>query len=317
MADASLGIYNALSRYSDLDDLIANGEAESLHLECKSPGSPKLAKGQKKGLARAIAGFSNTEGGVILWGISTTPHAHTGLDVLAQIEPIGQCSAFAGWLASIIPALTTPPVMNAHNKTIKKHSKDTKGVVATHIPKQLGDPVLSNEDNLFYFRSGAEFTVAPYQMIQRLFLATDSPDLCPVFDRKLVRLAADGFWEVPIIVQNRSSAVGQHTLVSIEVLNPSACDEILATTLTDASHVNIGKTIFQGRLDKVVHRGMNVVAGTLRVKMKMGKRARAKRIIRLEIQIFSDKMRARKVEATVQLAKKGFSVKLENEVDLY
>ena len=55
-------------------------------------------------------------------------------------------------------------------------------------------------------------------MIQRLFLATDSPDLGPLFDSDLVKLAADEFWELPIIVANRSSAVGQHTLISIEVV---------------------------------------------------------------------------------------------------
>ena len=314
MADASLGLYNALSRYSDLEDLIANGEVESLHLECKSPGSPRLGRDLKKGLARTISGFSNSEGGIILWGISTTHHAHSGLDVLTQIEPIGECSTFARLLASTIPTLTTPPVLDADSKTIKKHSKDTKGVVATHIPKHLGDPVLSNEDNLFYFRSGAELPVAPYEMIRRLFLATDSPDLCPVFDSKLVRLTPDGFWEVPILVQNRSTAVGQHTRVTVEVLNPSACDQILATELENVSHLNIGKTIFEQTLPGVVHRGMNLLVGTLRVKMKVGKRA--KRVLRLEITIFADKMRALEVEATVQLAKTR-SVKLGKERHMY
>ena len=79
MADASLGLYNALSRYSDLVDLIAEGEAESLHLECKSPGSPKLGKDLKNALAKAISGFSNTAGGVILWGIRLRTHKKDSL----------------------------------------------------------------------------------------------------------------------------------------------------------------------------------------------------------------------------------------------
>ncbi len=315
MADASLGLYNALSRYSDLEDLIAEGEAESLHLECKSPGSPKLGKDLKNGLAKAISGFSNTAGGVILWGISTTRHAHSGLDVLTQIEPIGQCSSLAGQLASVVPRLTTPPILNVTSKTIKRRPKDTKGIVATHIPKHLGDPVQSNEDNLFYFRSGDEFTVAPYEMIQRLFLATISPDLHPVFASALVKLAADGFWEVPIVVENRSSAVGQHVMVSIEVLNPSSCEKISATSFTDESDVNIGKTVFHRALQSVIHRGLNTIAGTLRVKMKV--RKRAKRLLRLKIEIYADKMRAREVAASVHLAKKQISVELKKARYIY
>ena len=315
MADASLGLYNALNRYSDLEDLIAEGEAESLDLECKSPGSPQLGKDQKNALAKAISGFSNTAGGVILWGISTTRHAHSGLDVLTQIEPIGQCSSLAGQLASVVPRLTIPPVLNVTSKTIKRRPNDTKGIVATHIPKHLGDPVQSNEDNLFYFRSGDEFTVAPYEMIQRLFLATISPDLHPVFASALVKLAADGFWEVPIVVENRSSAVGQHVMVSIEVLNPSSCEKISATSFTDESDVNIGKTVFHRALQSVIHRGLNTIAGTLRVKMKVGRRS--KRVLRLEIAIYADKMRARQVAASFHLAKKKISVELKKEKYMY
>ena len=315
MADASLGLYNALNRYSDLEDLIAEGEAESLDLECKSPGSPQLGKDQKNALAKAISGFSNTAGGVILWGISTTRHAHSGLDVLTQIEPIGQCRSLAGQLASVVPRLTTPPILNVTSKTIKRRPNDTKGIVATHIPKHLGDPVQSNEDNLFYFRSGDEFTVAPYEMIQRLFLATISPDLHPVFASALVKLAADGFWEVPIVVENRSSAVGQHVMVSIEVLNPSSCEKISATSFTDESDVNIGKTVFHRALQSVIHRGLNTIAGTLRVKMKV--RKRAKRLLRLKIEIYADKMRAREVAASVHLAKKQISVELKKARYIY
>lgn len=315
MADASLGLYNVLSRYSDLEDLIAEGEAESLHLECKAPVSPQLGKNQKNALGKAISGFSNTAGGVILWGISTTRHAHSGLDVLAQIEPIGQCSSLARQLASVVPRLTTPPVLNVTSKTIKRRPRDTKGIVTTHIPRHLGDPVQSNEDNLFYFRSGDEFTVAPYEMIQRLFLATTSPDIHPIIQTRLVKLAADGFWEVPIVVENRSSAVGREVVVSVEVLNPSACDEISATGFRDQSHINPGKTMFIRDFSGAIHRGMLTIAGTLRVKMKV--RKRAKRVLKLVIEVYADKMRAREVAASVRLAKVQISVELKEESYMY
>ena len=220
-----------------------------------------------------------------------------------------------GQIASIAPTLTTPPVLDVTSKMIKVRSTDTKGIVATHIPKYLGDPVQSNADNSFYFRSGAQFTVAPYEMIQRLFLATISPELHPIIPSRLVRLAADGFWEVPIMIENRSSAVGQHVLVSVEVLNPSDCDEISATVFRDVSEINPGKTVFNGHIDGVVHRGMNKVAGTLRVKMKVVKRA--KRVLRLAIHIYADKMRAWSVEAFVQLAKTQCSVHLRKRGYMY
>jgi len=77
----------------------------------------------------------------------------------------------------------------------------------------MGDPVQSNIDNLFYFRSGDDFSVAPYEMVKRLFAATDMPDLHLVFDSQLVKLATDGLWEIPIILENQSSAIAEHVKV--------------------------------------------------------------------------------------------------------
>lgn len=315
MDDASLVLFNALSKYSDFDDLIGNGEAEGLHLECKAPSDPRIGKDLKNTLAQAVSGFSNTAGGVIVWGVSTVTHAHSGLDVLTQIEPIGQCSRLSSSISTNIPTLTTPPVLNSVSKTIKKNSKDTQGIVVTHIPKHIGDPVQTNGDTQFYFRSGDAFIVAPYEMIQRLFLSTISPDLHPSFYSNLVELKEDGFWEMPIIVENRSSAVGQHVLISVEVVNPSACDEILGKDLYDASKVNPGKSLFHTQLSDVVHREMDVMAGLLRVKMKVVKRA--KRLLRLKIKIYAHNMRAREIDASIQLAKNKFSVQLEEARYLY
>ncbi len=315
MPDASRGLYDAISQYSDLEDLIANGEVEGLYLECKAPGSPNLGKDLKATLAKAISGFSNTAGGVIIWGVSTTPKSHGGLDVLAQIEPIGKCSSFLTQIVSALPRLTNPPALDVDNKTIKEKPKDTKGVVVSHIPKMVGDPVQSIEDNFFYYRSGDGFSIAPYEMIKRLFSATDSPDLHSIFVDDIVKLTDDEFWEIPIVIQNKSSAVARDVLVSLEILNPSACESIQAQQFSDHSNLNIGKRIFHGHVKSVIHRGMNFVVGTLKTKMKVGKRA--KRVLRFEIGIYADRMRARKFEATVQLAKKGFSANIGGEQYLY
>ena len=201
MPDASRVLYEAISQYSDLENFIVDGEAEGLHLECKAPAEPRLGKDLQATLAKTISGFSNSAGGVILWGVGTTPHSHSGLDVLTQIEEIGICSSFLRQVESVIPRLTTPPILNVLNKTIKKKPKDTKGVVVTHIPNHVGDPIQSNQDNHFYFRSGGESVIAPYEMIPRLFSATASPDLHPTFSSDLVKLSDDGFWEVPIILE--------------------------------------------------------------------------------------------------------------------
>lgn len=92
MPDGARSVFDSLSDYAALEELIDNAEAEGLYLECKAPGGPQLSRDLKVHLAKAISGFSNTAGGVIIWGMSTTKQAQSGLDVLTQIEPIGNFS---------------------------------------------------------------------------------------------------------------------------------------------------------------------------------------------------------------------------------
>jgi len=306
MTDAGRKFYDSLLKYSDLEELITAGETEGLYLECKAPTAPQLTREMRVNFAKALSGFSNTSGGVILWGVSTTKHEHSGLDVLTQIEPIGNCRLFAKQIENVAPTLSSPPLANVESKVVTQNKGDTRGVVITYIPEKLGDPVQSNIDNTFYFRSGDDFSVAPYEMVKRLFASTDTPDLHLVFQNKLVKLDENGMWEIPIIVNNSSSAIAEYTKVTVEVQNSSVCDEIKPTTFTDDSLVNPGKRVFTSDVNGVIHRGINMVVGRISIKMKVEKRA--KRFLKLKISVYANKMRARVTDATLQLAKKGFSV---------
>src|SRR5687768_16740518 len=95
MSDAGFTLYETITSYAHLQEMIATGEAEGLLLECKAPVDPRLTKDLRVTLGEAVSGFSNTAGGVILWGVSTTRHGHSGLDVLTQLEPLGAAKSFA------------------------------------------------------------------------------------------------------------------------------------------------------------------------------------------------------------------------------
>ena len=53
-------LFESLSDYSKLVELINEGESENLYLECKSHVSPTLNNDSKIKLALATSGFSNT-----------------------------------------------------------------------------------------------------------------------------------------------------------------------------------------------------------------------------------------------------------------
>jgi len=306
MSETALQIYESLNSHSGIQSLIDNGEAEGLYIECKSPHEPKLDRSLEDKLATAASGFANTEGGIIIWGMSTTKHSHSGLDIMTQIEPIGNPNQFAQQVKRSIIMLTTPSITKSRTKIITK-PKEKRGVVLTYIPKTLGDPLQKIKDQKFYFRNGDEFIGLPYEMLKRLFAATESPDLYPTFDEKLITNEENGLWKIPIIIGNESSAIAEHTEVFVTILNPSSCETINLDKFRDVSDINPGQRKFSFSSARVIHRGVNLYAGDLKIGMLSRKRN-----LRFEISIYANKMRARSWHISGQLTKKGFIL---NEID--
>jgi hypothetical protein len=312
METGSSKLFESLSDYQAVENLITIAEAEGLFLECKSPGEPRLSKEQRFMLAKGVSGFRNTEGGCIIWGVSTTKHAHSGLDVISQIEPIGQVRQFAKQLDATIPRLTTPSATDCASRVLIKRSGDSKGIVVTHVPKAATDPTQSVQDHVFYFRSGDEFIPAPYEIIRRHFAGSQSPDLAPIFRTNLVKLEKDGSRNIPIILENRSSAIAEYVKVCVEIINPSACERIDVVDLTDQSSMNPTKRLFMADLPRVIHRGVSQLVGSLRIRMAEGKRAKRKRAklkLEITISVYANRMRAQRLFASLILAKKGFTAK--------
>lgn len=299
-------LYASLDSYARVQELIDAGDAEGQILECKAPHAPQVDRGTKVHLGTAVSGFANSGGGVILWGVSTDNHAHSGLDVLTQIAAIGNSSRFAQRIDRLVPQVVRPHVHCPPSRVLLHAPTDSKGVVVTYVPDHEGDPVQAIDDQHFYLRVGAEFVVMPYEVLRRMFLGTTAPDLQPVFDKRLVKQQDDGSWTIPLLLSNNSVAAARDVDLSVTVLNPDACDRIQSSDLQDLSALNPGKRIFMKTATKPIHRGMNIQLGTLIVAMKKGKRA--KRIVNIEMQILADRMRGRRFVMRVQLAKRGFTV---------
>ena len=95
-----------------LDQLIADRISEELFLDFKaSPDNGagnKLSHSDREKLAKAISGFGNSEGGVIVWGVDCDRSADNA-DVARAKRPIQNPSRFKSWLESVVSGCTLPP----------------------------------------------------------------------------------------------------------------------------------------------------------------------------------------------------------------
>jgi hypothetical protein len=288
-------------------ELITSGEAEGPHLEAKAPGTPQLGKDQREYLAKATSGFANTAGGIIIWGVSTTRHAHSSLDVLTQIEPIGQCRSLLHQIQRTVPTQTTPPILNSETKALTLKSTDTRGILVTYIPHHPSAPVQTNTDHVFYWRSGDDFHPAPYEIIRRLFSSSEIPDLHCAVEARLVTQQPDGTWQIPLALENRSTAIAENVLVTVIIESRGVCETVVVSSFRDVSSINPGKHIFLQEIPGVLYLHLNYIAGYIQAKMIVEKRP--KRRLRFLVTLYARKMAARRSAFTVELAKKGFSVK--------
>jgi Schlafen, AlbA_2 len=87
-----VGLFNTISP-ADIAEFIGQSQEENLHLEFKTLANADMrAADDRRNLARALSGFANSSGGLIIWGVEARKNAQ-GIDCArasAEIAPVRQ-----------------------------------------------------------------------------------------------------------------------------------------------------------------------------------------------------------------------------------
>ncbi len=150
------------------------GSVERLHVEFKEKHdrrNGRLADDDKKNLAKAVSGFANSNGGVLIWGIE---------DKEISPKPISQVAEFVQSLLELAPHLADPSVQGIDGDCIASDEGDGFGIV--FIPESLLPPhrvILNNEKtkNHYYTRSGSTFVDATHTQLEDMFGRRPKPSL--------------------------------------------------------------------------------------------------------------------------------------------
>jgi hypothetical protein len=153
-----------------IEGFVADRQAEELFLDFKRSSNngteTKLSNPDRKNLSKAISGFGNSEGGVIVWGIDCSPDLD-GADVAKAFVPIENPKRFASLLQGAISGCTIPPHTCVENHVIEK--ADGKGFVVTLIPKSDATPHQSVQNKQYYIRAGSDFVPTPHDVLAGMF----------------------------------------------------------------------------------------------------------------------------------------------------
>lgn len=165
------------------------GSIERNHFDYKTKANsqaPGLEADDKRNVARAVSGFANTEGGVLIWGIE---------DRTLKPRPIADAERFAQALVDFAKLATAPTVVGL-DAGVLPADEPGYGFVALYIPESELPPhrvVVSCKDgnandaggtikdlkikDHYFFRTADSFIVASHIHLEFLFKRRPAPHL--------------------------------------------------------------------------------------------------------------------------------------------
>lgn len=178
-------IFNRIREHGQaaIEEFIANAQSEELFLDFKCSADcgngKKLHETDLNNFRKAISGFANSEGGVIVWGVVCAPNNICG-DVASSKALIINTKRFLSWLEGAVSGCTIPPHKEVVNFAIPIDAEG-RGFVATLIPKSNLAPHQTVGDVTYYMRAGSSFSRVPHSVLAGMFGKRPTPEIFMMF----------------------------------------------------------------------------------------------------------------------------------------
>ncbi len=136
--------------------------------------NPNLNESDKKNLAKAISGFANTGGGVLLWGVNEGPPP--------TLQAITGVETFLKRLLDLAGQATDPRVQGIDGEWLPSKADPTAGYAALLIPESQLPPhrvilKLKEVQHHYYVRTASNFDIASHIHLEDMFGRRPQPKL--------------------------------------------------------------------------------------------------------------------------------------------
>jgi Putative DNA-binding domain len=148
--------YEALSIHT-LQQYLAEQQEENLHLEFKTLSDPRFtSKDDRKNLARALSGFANASGGLVVWGVDTRKNDDK-IDCVVALSGVENVAASVARLNELTGESVDPIVDGIRHRVVGL-LENNRGFAVTLVPESDGGPHMAKlGENRYYKRSGDSF----------------------------------------------------------------------------------------------------------------------------------------------------------------
>lgn len=162
-----------------INDWINNHQEENLFIDFKTIKKPDFSnRDDRKNFAKAMSGFANSSGGLIIWGIiaKKTTINNEEIDCATEKSEIKPLSQFISRLNNLTGELVDPIIEEVRHKDIL--IKDDRGFAATLVPESASGPHMAKGgEDRYYKRSGDSFYRMEHFDIEDMFGRRKKPKL--------------------------------------------------------------------------------------------------------------------------------------------
>jgi hypothetical protein len=207
-----------------IDEFIIERQSEELFLDFKrssdNGAGARLSDRDRDNLAKAISGFANSEGGVVVWGVDCRPNQDLG-DVAAAKVRVQNPRRFKSWLENAASGLTLPPHPGVRH-TVLEDVQGLPGFVATYIPRSHLAPHQCLRPPQYYMRAGSNFEPVPHGVLAGMFGRAPQPVIFHMWSAPPAELDEHGVarFRIGLLLTNRSPAVARDLYLSVMVIPP-------------------------------------------------------------------------------------------------
>ncbi|PVH24722.1 AlbA family DNA-binding domain-containing protein [Sphingobacterium corticibacter] len=153
----------------DIKLLIQQEAEESINIDFKSSGSLDKSDNKKKEIGKDISSFANSDGGIIVYGLSEKDHKASEIDFVEGNVYTKE------WLEQVISSKISPRINNLKIYPIRFEGDISKSVYIVKIPKS--NSVHMNTDKKYYRRYNFESVAMEEYEVSNLYSRVNATEL--------------------------------------------------------------------------------------------------------------------------------------------
>jgi hypothetical protein len=152
-----------------IDDYIKSQQEEHLLLDFKTITRSDLSSGDdRRNFAKALSGFANSSGGLVVWGVVARKLRPEGPDCASAPQEIEDLSTFLSRVNEFTGAFVRPIVDGVRHRAIR--TTDDRGFAVTIVPESESGPHMAlGGEGRYYKRSGSSFYPMEHFDIEDMF----------------------------------------------------------------------------------------------------------------------------------------------------